>query len=204
MIETKSIDRSFWETKHENQERYWLTGSDLMGIMHYHNLTEQDFTDKKVLEIGVGLGNLSKEINNFTNKISCCDISENALNNLGDWVTNKCLTQNLNTLEAVDLAVCHLVFQHCVDSEVERIINDVNLTEDGIFSFQFAYIRENESPNMNVKNLIDLGSHHFRTLKTIEKMVEKANKEIIWVSNSYDFYTPENFSWLIVKIKNKK
>jgi hypothetical protein len=35
-------------------------------------------------------------------------------------------------------------------------------------------------------------------------MIYNSNKEIIWVSDKYDFYTPENFSWLIVKIKNKK
>jgi hypothetical protein len=96
------------------------------------------------------------------------------------------------------------VFQHCIDSEIERIINDVVLSDDGIFSFQFAFLRENEEPNENVKNLINGGSHHFRSIETITDMVNKANKEIISISEPMNYYNPENFSWLMIKIKNKK
>ena len=204
MSEVKShIDKDFWDTKHQASDRFWLTGSSLGGIMSFHKLTEEDIRNKKILEIGVGLGNLSKELVNYTDELICCDISENALSNVSDKVTKKYLTTDLNKIEPVDLAICHLVFQHCTDEEIERIINDVVLTDKGTFTFQFAYLRDNEPPNQNVMNLIKLGSHHFRGLKHIQEMVDKAGKEITWVSESYDFQYPENFSWLVVRIKNK-
>ena len=197
------IGKDFWESKHEISDRYWLTGSSLGEIKHYHNLKDYDLKNKKILEIGVGLGNLSKELTEYTENLICCDISEEALTNVSDKVTKKYLTTNLKEIEPVDLAICHLVFQHCVDNEIERIINDVVLNDNGIFTFQFAYLRDNEPPNSNVLGLINLGSHHFRSLEKIKSMVDKAGKEIIWMSEPYNFHNPENFSWLIVKIKNK-
>jgi hypothetical protein len=199
----KYIDKDFWESKHKAKKKFWLTGSSLLNIMNFHKLNEVDIKDKKILEIGVGLGNLSKELINYTDKLICCDISEKALSSVSDKVTKKYLTTDLNKIEPVDLAICHLVFQHCIDKEVERIINDVVLSDEGTFTFQFAYIRDNEQPNQKVTDLIKLGSHHFRGLKQIEKMVDRSGKEIIWVSEPYNFHNPENFSWLIVKIKNK-
>lgn len=199
----KYIDKDFWESKHKVSDNFWLTGSSLAEIMNLHNLTFSDLKDKKILEIGVGLGNLSKELVNYTDNLISCDISEQALLNVSNKVKSKYLTTDLNKIEPVDLAICHLVFQHCIDEEVGRIINDVVLKDDGIFTFQFAFLRDNEPPNRNVMGLIELGSHHFRGLNKIKEMVEKSGKEIVWVSNSYDFYHPENFSWLIVKIKNK-
>ena len=197
------VDKDFWESKHQTSDRYWLTGSSLGDIMNIHKLTEEHIKNKKILDIGVGLGNLSKELVNYTDELICCDISEKALSNVSGKVTKKYLTTDLNKIEPVDLAICHLVFQHCTDEEIERIINDVVLTDEGTFTFQFAYLRDNEPSNQTVMNLIELGSHHFRGLKHIQKMVDKAGKEITWVSDSYNFQYPENFSWLVVKIKNK-
>lgn len=199
----KYIDKNFWESKHKISDIFWLTGSSLDDIMSLHNLKIGDLSGKKILEIGVGLGNLSKELVKYTDDLICCDISEQALLNVSDKVNSKYLTTNLNKIEPVDLAICHLVFQHCTDEEVNRIINDVILKDDGIFTFQFAFLRENEPPNKNVIDLIELGSLHFRGLNKIKEMVEKSGKEIIWISNPYDFYQPQNFSWLIIKIKNK-
>lgn len=197
------IDKYFWESKHQLGDKYWLTGSVLQDIMGYHDLTEDSIKDKKILEIGVGLGNLSKELVSYTDKLICCDISENALSSVSNKVTKKYLTTDLNKIEPVDLAICHLVFQHCTDDEVGRIINDVVLTEDGIFTFQFAYLREGEKLNENTTNLINSGSHHFRSFDTIKEMVNKSNKMVVWESKPYHWKSPENFSWLVIKVKNK-
>ena len=198
------IGKTFWEDKHTNSDSYWLTGSSLKEIMSMHQISENDLLNTKVLEIGVGTGTLSKSIFKYTNDLICCDISEKALENVNEKVSKKYLTTDLSKIEPVSLGICHLVFQHCTDKEIERIINDINLVDNGIFSFQFAFLRNNEKPNEVVQNLINLGSHHFRSIETIQKMVDNAGKEIVWVSKPYHYYEPENFSWLIVKIKNKK
>lgn len=198
------IGKNFWEDKHLIKENLWLTGSDFNGILNFHKIDKKELFNQTVLEIGVGLGTFSSEVVKHSEKIICCDISQNALNNLNEKVKKKYLTENLKDIEPVDLAICHLVFQHCTNDEVQRIINDVQLKDTGVFSFQFAFIRENEKPNNLVSKYINNGSHHFRSFDKIQEMIYNSNKEIIWVSDKYDFYTPENFSWLIVKIKNKK
>jgi ubiquinone/menaquinone biosynthesis C-methylase UbiE len=198
------IDKSFWEKKHKDNDRFWLTGTNLESIKHFHNLNTEDLKNKKILEIGVGLGNLSKELVNYSENIICCDISEESLKNVDQKVNKKYLTTELKKIEPVDIAICHLVFQHCTNDEIERIIKEVNLTEGGVFTFQFAYLRENEKPNSKVRDFINLGSHHFRDISQIRDIVNKSNKKIVWISKSYDFSNPENFSWLIVKIKNNE
>jgi len=197
------IDKTFWEVQHSTSDRYWLTGSSLKEIMTLHEISEDDLTDTKVLEIGVGLGTLSRDIFKYTTDLICCDISEKALEGVNPNVSQKYLTTELSKIAPVDLGICHLVFQHCTDKEIERIINDIVLTDDGIFTFQFAFLRNGEKPNAKVQKLIELGSHHFRSIETIGKMVDKAGKEIVWVSKPYHYYEPENFSWFMVKIKNK-
>lgn len=201
---TLHIDKDFWETKHGVSDRYWLTGSSLGEIMSLHHITHNDLTDKDVLEIGVGMGNLSHDVVKHTSKLICCDISETALSNVSEMVSEKHLTTNLSEIKPVDLAICHLVFQHCTNDEIKRIINDVVLKDDGVFTFQFAYLRDGEEPNTTVKDLIKLGSHHFRGIDEIRKMVDVAGKEVVWVSDPIHYHNPENFSWLMIKIKNKK
>jgi SAM-dependent methyltransferase len=202
--ETLHIDKKFWEDKHGVSDRYWLTGSSLKEIMALHDISYDELTNKDVLEIGVGLGNLSHDVVKYTDKLICCDISETALSNVSDMVSEKHLTSQLNKIKPVDLAICHLVFQHCTNEEIKRIINDVVLKDGGIFTFQFAFLRDGEEPNNKVKDLINLGSHHFRGIDEIKKMVEGANKEIVWTSEPIHYHDAENFSWFMVKIKNKK
>jgi hypothetical protein len=200
--ESKPIDKSFWEKHHESKDHYWLTGSTLNDIMRFHSLTPDDLKNKKILEVGVGEGNLILELKEYSEQIICCDISESALEKVKPYALKTYLSPELNKIEPVDFALCHLVFQHCTNEEIERIIKDVNLNVDGVFSFQFAFLRKNDPPNKMVRNLIKSGSHHFRNLDEVEEMVSRSNKQIVSVSKPFEFYKPENFSWLIVKVKN--
>ena len=201
--EVKPIDKSFWEMHHNAKDHYWLTGSTLSEIMRFHELAENNLKNKKILEVGVGEGNLIRELKEFSDEIICCDISESALVKVEPYAYKTYLSPNLSQIEPVDFALCHLVFQHCTNAEIERIIKEVNLKEDGVFSFQFAYLRDNAPPNRIVRNLVKSGSHHFRTLAEIREMVTRSNKQIVSVSKPFDFYKPENFSWLTVKVQNK-
>lgn len=190
----------FWEINHSNCDNYWLTGSNLSDVLNYHSLT--NVSNIKVLEIGIGFGTMTEQLHLANNEVFACDISTEALKKV-ETFAKIYTTEQLDLIEPVDLAISHLVFQHCDDDEIERIIKSVNLKENGIFSFQFAWIRKDDPPNSKVQEYIDNKTHHFRDLETVKQMVEKSNKRICFISEPMHFYQPENFSWYIVKICNK-
>jgi SAM-dependent methyltransferase len=188
----------FWEENHSSQNDYWLSGSNTAEyILNVHKLN--NITNKTVLDIGVGLGHLCRYFYSKGNRVIGCDISQIALNRISNFAKTY-NTKDLSKIEPVDLAICNLVFQHCNDDEVARIIKDVNLKPGGIFTFQFAFLRDNEPPNENVQNLIKNGTHHFRSLDVIKNMISKTNKHIVDILPQMDYYGSENFSWYIVKL----
>lgn len=192
--------QQFWEDNHIHNNPYWLSNSTPIDVLTLHNIN-YNVTGKKILDIGVGTGRMSQYLFSNKNKVFSSDISEVALNNVKD-IAIPYHTTKLKDIEKVDIAICHLVFQHCTNQEVQRIINDVNLNDDGFFSFQFAFLRENEEPNDNVKSLINASTHYFRSIDIIEQMVSNTNKKIIYISEPIHWYTPENFSWYIVRVMN--
>lgn len=189
----------FWEEQHKQNNTYWLSNYDSNSILKNHNFNVKDFKGKEILDIGVGTGIFSKELS-ANNKVISVDISYEALDKVKNFAETY-HTSLLNQIRPVDFAICNLVFQHCNNNEIERIINDVQLKDTGVFSFQFAFLRE--EPNDNVKKLINLGTHYFRSLAEIIEMVNRSDKKIVYISEPVHFYNPENISWYFVKVMRK-
>jgi SAM-dependent methyltransferase len=193
----------FWNDKHENKNTYWISsaysGKDILDI---HKLNINDIKNKSVLDIGIGAGNLIKYFYDNNNKVYACDISIKALENV-EKLAETYTTNNLKNIPPVDIAISNLVFQHCDNDEIERLINEVNLKEGGIFSFQFAYLRENEEPNQFVKSLMDNKTHFFRSKKQMLDIINASNKKVVNVLDDIHYYGEENFSWSIMVITNK-
>jgi SAM-dependent methyltransferase len=190
----------FWQFQHARNDVYWLSFTSAEEILMTHKI-DTDISGLKVLDIGIGKGILARYLYNKGNTIYGCDISRIALEDIKD-IANVYHTSDLSQIAQVDLAIANLVFQHCNDEEVQRIIREVNLTESGVFSFQFAFLREGEVPSTKVNLLHENGTHHFRSLDTIKDMVHRSNKELVWISDPIHFNGDENISWYIVKIKN--
>lgn len=190
----------FWNNAHSNQLEYYINSSNSNDILNYHNLNK-NISDKLILDIGIGLGYLTEYLSK-NNKVISVDISDVALKKVKDFAYKTYNTSELSKIEPVNLAICNLVFQHCDDEEIERIIREIQLKDDGIFSFQFAFLRENEEPNDFVKELIKNKTHYFRSLEKIKEFVEKCGKKIVSISEPMHWYEKENFSWLFVKISN--
>jgi hypothetical protein len=96
---------------------------------------------------------------------------------------------------------------HCTDQEVERIINDVNLTDDGVFTFQVSGLKDNIITERVQAQLIDNGSHFFRGVDVTKAIVARTNKEIISITTPV--YGGDYFGnwlqheWYYVQVKNK-
>jgi hypothetical protein len=165
--------------------------------------------NKSILEIGIGLGNCAKEFIKHTNNYHCCDISQSALDKVKNYAKSTFLTHELKNAEPVDLAICHLVFVHCADDEVLRIINDVNLTENGQLMFQISCFAEDYTVNKRVhSDLIENGSHFFRNMELVKSIIDSSNKEVISITDAWDPGSYLDYdlrqSWHFVTLVNKK
>jgi SAM-dependent methyltransferase len=198
---SQPIDKSFWETKHDSNDIWWISGTRFKVMLGQHNLSTDDFKNKKILEIGVGTGSMSAELPEYSSEIYCCDISQVALDNVKKYATQTFLTENLKNIPPVDMAFSHLVFQHCTNEEILRIINEVNLTENGVFSFEFISLVDSVIID-KVQNFIDNKTHFFRSLQELTSLLEDSNKEIVKVETPV-FLQKWQFESNFVKVKNK-
>lgn len=198
----------FWEDKHQSQDRYWLTDSKPEEVLKMHNLEKEFKECRSFLDIGVGFGGMTRYVKSVPKKfVYSSDISQSALDRLSSISDQTVLIQDISkSIEPVDLAVCHLVLQHCDNETMTHILNDVPLKSDsGILSVQFACLRPSDKANGTVQDLLDRGTHFLRSLSEFERIVgEKTDKEIVSISKPKDFYKPENLRWYFCKLKRKK
>jgi SAM-dependent methyltransferase len=196
--------KNFWENKHYSDDVYWLTGTPLSCILNYHNLKNEYFYNKSFLEIGVGSGTLAKDLRPTVMEYHCCDISENALRNLPEEVNSKWLTRDLNKIPPVDIALCHLVFQHCDDDEVCRIIEDVNLKDGGTFLIQSSHSKSDR--RLREYNLEFKKNLFFRNVQELTRIINNTSKKIIEILPPISFDKKDGFEWIgwdIMRLSNK-
>jgi len=162
------LTHEFWDEKHREGNSYWLTKSNPERVLTWHQITAP--AGKRVLEIGIGTGLLVGLMHKKGNEVVACDISPVALERVSN-IAETVLVENLADVDPVDLAICHLVFQHCTDEMMLKIIGDVHLTPSGVFSCQFAHLASDPSPS--VQENIDAGRLVFRPLESVLSGVSK-------------------------------
>lgn len=158
--------------------------------------------NKDVLEIGVGLGKMTDGLSRLAKNLYASDISEVGLDRVKAITKKTVLSKDIATLPSVDIAIAHLVFQHCSDEEIHRIINEVNLKDDtGIFFFQFAEYPNSISSKVN--EFIKQKNHFFRSPEQIKAVVKNTNKELIFISPPQFFGHPWHLNWYFVQVKKE-
>jgi SAM-dependent methyltransferase len=156
------LKRDFWNEKHRISSTYWLTKTVPDHVFIWHRLSLP--TGKRVMDIGIGNGALVQRLRKAGNDVVACDISPVALQRVAQ-IAQTVDVDDLRTIAPVDLAICHLVFQHCTALEMCQIIRDVRLTPGGLFSFQFAYLASKPSPSIQIH--MDEGHLVFRPLESV-------------------------------------
>ena len=132
-MDIHELKKEQWDKNYDNN--HYVTDEPVSNVFRYHRLDIP--SNKSVLYVGVGYTNFIKELSQ-NNSVIGVDVSEKALQAVEPYCESIYFSKDLSNAEPVDLAVCNLVLQHNHEYEVRRIINDVNLKDDGVFSFQFA------------------------------------------------------------------
>jgi SAM-dependent methyltransferase len=180
---------NFWQEQHKNKNEYWLSGTNNAEyILDLHKI-DRNISNNKILDIGVGMGHLSRYLYSKKNTMFCSDISQIALDNLND-IASTYLTSDLSRIEPVDIAICNLVFQHCNDIEIQRILNDFSI-QSYLFAFMenLKIVDQSKQPPDIKKDQIEVIKDTFNkqidsvfkgdeTLKTlVNNILNKAKEE---------------------------
>ena len=199
-----AISKDFWEGHHQGNSG-WLTGTSFDSLLKQFSLTVLDIQGKRVLEIGVGRGHCTESFKNFASELYCCDISETGLAKIKEWATQVFQTTDINLIPPVDLAISHLVFVHCTDDEMLRIINGVTLAEGGRFIFQVSGLKDGILTDQAKEKLVDDGSHFFRSVEETKAIINRSNKQFVSVigPNSINHEGWFDHEWYYITVENK-
>lgn len=174
-----TMDQAFWDQQHSQSDLTWLSGNPAAAYFGFFNLSPEFLRGKDVLEIGVGMGQATRQLVPMCRTYHCADISQVALDRVSDCVASRYLTRDIASIPAVDVVFCYLVTVHCPDEEVTRIINDIQLTDGGAIFMQFSAPQDDGQIDQRAKEtFVDNGSHHFRTRAQIESLIGHTNKKI--------------------------
>ena len=199
-----AIGKDFWETEHRGNTG-WLTGTSFESLLQQFALALSNIQGKKVLEIGVGRGHCTESFKEFAGELYCCDISEGALDKVRSMAKEVYQTADISQAPQVDLAISHLVFVHCTDDEMLRIINDINLTEGGRFMFQVSGLKDSILTDQAKTTLVDDGSHFFRSIEETKDIINRSNKEFVSIVGPNDILYAGWFDheWYYITVQNK-
>tara|TARA_Y100000593_G_scaffold95015_1_gene198295 strand:- start:38686 stop:39327 length:642 start_codon:yes stop_codon:yes gene_type:complete len=172
------------------------------NIQKYHGLNIDK--NKSFLDIGIGGGASGVGIKSRVNKIIGVDISSKSLEISKNFYDELYLTDDINKIEPVDIAFSHLCIQHNHEEEVIRIIDDVNIKDDGIFSFQFASLNPKKTVLSElIINDINRSMLYFYSSDKMKSMINLTDKKLIEESGPFWFDDPFSFEWYIFRVVNK-
>lgn len=194
---------SFWEDQHSKNNIFWLTGSSAHSVMEMHKI--KPVHNINFMDIGVGMGQMSEYQYGLRNNIYAVDVSAIALQKIKSITKQTYFTEQLSALseEFIDLAICHLVFQHCNDMEVNFIIQNVFkiLKPNGLFSFQIAECKSYEDLDPFHQSGVQNKTHYFRTKIEIMLLLKNLNIENVEFVNEIFYPDQGNITWHFVHIK---
>jgi len=194
--------KEFWNRVHRKNQSLWITGSAPESVYNFHSFPSE-VEGKAIMEIGVGTGGSIKHLSK-KNDVYAIDICEEALGRVSD-ISTVAFTKDMRTLGDgfIDLALCHLVFQHCDDDMVEFIISNVMyaLREDGVFHFQFAHLPQEIALHKEIQWARDNGIMHFRTLAEMNELVERSGGVVSYCSDARVWPNSNNITWYMMQAK---
>jgi len=199
-MNTKIIE--FWNKAHTENNRTWLSGSDLEGVWGALNILNRLIPGITILNIGVGLGDETISLSQKNVIVDVLDISQVALERVKDKTRHQYLSSNIYQLpiNEYDIAVSHLVTQHMNDEDLNEQVKFVlrSLKPNGIFAMQFAFVNDNDVVPQG--EISQMHGGVIRKLSEIEKIVINNNGYLSWISDVTKWaHTPARWQYVHIK-----
>ena len=202
--EKTNYEQDKWNVNHRRvgDAKNFVTNTRLSEICGYHSIEIP--VSKRVMDIGVGDGAAIRDLAGLKNETVAVDVSSEALEKVRLNAYALYLTHRIHTIPPVDLAICHLVMQHNGEAEVLRIIEDVPLRPDGVFSFQFATLDPDRTvlPKQILED-INKGMLFFYSVDKMEEIVERTESKVVTNRVKTLWWEHASFSWNVFHVKNK-
>lgn len=142
MIDVDSNIKEFWETKHKIGDVAALSGCFYDETIDFLRLRDYISPGVSVLEVGVGLGYVTKGLFNAGVLVSALDISDLSLEKVRGWCVSTFNISDLTTLpfNHFDAIICNNVVQHVptdfLVKELEALFNSLKST--GVLALEFV------------------------------------------------------------------
>jgi SAM-dependent methyltransferase len=134
--------KEFWEDKHRIGDVAALSGCFYDETIDFLRLRDYIVSGVTVLEVGVGLGYVTKGLFDNGVRVSALDISENSLNRVQLWCDNVFNIKHINDLptDYFDVIICNNVVQHVstdlLIEELKELLR--SLKSSGVFAVEFV------------------------------------------------------------------
>jgi SAM-dependent methyltransferase len=190
----------WWERAHKRDHTFWLSGTVGQEVWERLSVRDRLKPGVKVLNIGVGLGQCTRQLHAEGVDVEVLDISQAALDRVAD-IARGWSAERLHELPKgeFDLALSHLVAQHMMDADLEAQFEAViaALKPDGVFAVQFAVT---DDPDMLEQLPIKAkGGSIQRRPEAVEALAVKAGGRVVY-SQENEQFPQYRASWHVIHI----
>ena len=179
--------KNFWENKHETDNIPSLSGCEYEETIDMLKINEFIKNDINVLEVGVGMGYVTKGLYDRNMNVSVVDISEIALKRVENYSDNLYNSNELIKLPSnyFDLIICMNVVQHIPTKELKEELKEFmrSLKVGGIFAVEFVSSNKFDDNGTDPKISIMRAGALCRTPNFLENIFLEHNGECKIVFN---------------------
>lgn len=157
----KDSKRNWWADKHRRQDGEALSGEDPMVVLKRLDLIELVCQPNlaarhslRILDVGVGTGVMAKYLTDLGHEVIGIDICGEAAECMPGSEfchVDSLVPKDVGLLEGIlrlgefrsyeaDIAICHLVAQHCTNEELAHLLKQLrpHIRPGGVFAIQYA------------------------------------------------------------------
>jgi len=197
--------RDFWEENHKPGSMRFLSNSNPELTYRQHGVSDvMSGPSKTIMEIGVGVATSIRFLA-IRHNVVAVDISSRAIEKVKD-IAQGYLTEDMPKIKdkSVDVAISHIVLQHCEDQVVDFIIGQTlrTLKDDGFFSFQIACCNDiNETLKKRLTQEEVVIEWIDRPVKWFEEIVAKNNGKVVRRPDPiYGMGRTKNIDWYFLHV----